>query len=124
MLANLDLQLSESHTYKQNRNKIHFSRLSSQLEAHFQSLCYSQQTLIARFAPHLDSFELFYEVERCYTEYLLGIAPLFLEALEIGILLALVRPFRFDFRLPQFPFLVYSIFLTCVIETISPNICA
>ena len=31
------------------------------------------------------------------------------------ILLRLVRPFRFDFKLSQFSFLVYSILLTCIV---------
>ena len=34
-----------------------------QLEAHFQSPCYSQQTSIATFA-HLDSIKMLYRVER------------------------------------------------------------
>ena len=60
-------------------------------------------------------------VERRYREYLLGI---FLVVLGIGILLRLVSPFRFDFKLPQFSFLVYSILLTCIVYTISPYMCA
>ena len=51
-------------------------------------------------------------VERYYREYLLGI---FLVVLGIVILLRLVRPFRFDFKLPELSFLVYSILLTCVV---------
>ena len=53
-----------------------------------------------------------YGVERYYREYLFGI---FLVLLGIGILFRLVRPFRFDFKLPQVSFLVYSILLTCVV---------
>ena len=56
-------------------------------------------------------------VERYYTEYLLR---LFLVVLGIGVLLGLVRPFRFDFKLPQFSFLVYSILLTSVVQATSP----
>ena len=56
-------------------------------------------------------------VERYYTEYLLEI---FLVVLGIGSLLRLVRPFRFDFKLPQLSFLVYSNLLTCVVQTTSP----
>ena len=52
-----------------------------------------------------------------YTGYLLRI---FLVVLGIGILLGLVRLFRFDFKLPQFSFLVYSILLKRVVWATSP----
>ena len=56
-------------------------------------------------------------VKRYYTEYLLRT---FLVVLGIGNPLGLVRPFRFDFKLPQFSFLVYSILLTRVVQATSP----
>ena len=74
---------------------------------------YSIFAILSRLYP----VEMPCRVECRYREYLLGI---FLVVLGIGILLRLVRPFRFDFKLPQFSFLVYGILLTCIVQTTTP----
>ena len=119
MLAKLRLLPLQKLYYKQNRNKIYFSYTFSQLEAHFQSPCYSVQTCAARFASHLDSFKILYRVECCYTEYLLGIVLLSRVVIKTGILLgwwvildSILAPRVFFFSLQDFFTVYYLDYLT------------
>ena len=114
LLATLDLYISESHTYKQNPNKMYFSSMSSQLEA-------------ARFASRLYSFKMLYGVKPYYTEYLLGIASLFRVLLGIGILLGLVQVWIRWFESVEkgkfFTKIFCQIMLTEVLNTFKNFIC-
>ena len=63
----------------------------AQLEAHSQSPCCSNYICTAKFVSHLRRFKMLCGAKRYYTEYLLGIEPLFRVVFEIRILLGLVQ---------------------------------